>query len=644
MELLDVAVNALGGSRRKQQDEMVAAVWQAIRTDEHLAVQAGTGTGKSLAYLVAAIAAAVSGFGPVVVSTATKALQNQIVNRDLPELIDALAAAGKLPRRPSFALLKGRNNYLCVEKFDRRATKADTNGDYRQVRRWASETTTGNRDDLKPGVVDAVWAEFSVSGSECPTAANCPAGDRCFAERARERAGEVDIVVANHALLAINAATAATALPDHAVLVVDEAHDLAKDVTKACTSDLSESSLNSVMRLVEQLPTAGEFQRFRQAAAAFAQQIPDVPFDKKTGGLVDYLDKNTESGLDALRRASAAALLYIKASPPPDPAQRYRATSAISTVHDTVGRILTSFDPRVPLHERADVVWIHREKDKRLPPTMKIAPMSVAPILREHVFAAVTTILTSATLTVDGSFDAVVQKWGLDGVSGWKTLDVGTPFDYARSGVLYCARQLPPSDLRKPDGLPARFDEMAAFITAAGGRTLGLFASYDTLELAVAEVRDRLSGMSLPVLRQGEDGRDLDDLISEFANNPEVSLFGVHSLWQGVDVRGPSLSVVLIDKIPFDRPDTPLVCARQRAIESLGRDGFMEESVNRAAVLLDQGAGRLLRSVDDKGVVAVLDHRMVTTRYGSYLRASLPPLTFADEPKGPLDWLRTIPR
>jgi ATP-dependent DNA helicase DinG len=264
-----------------------------------------------------------------------------------------------------------------------------------------------------------------------------------------------------------------------------------------------------------------------------------------------------------------------------------------------------------------------------------VAPLSVAGLLRSRMFGRVTAVLTSATLTIGGSFEAMAAAWGLagedspqgvspppEGVSApvpWRGLDVGSPFSHAKSGILYIARRLPPPG-RDGTGSPEQLAEIAELITAARGRTLGLFSSMRAARTAAEEMRERLS---MPVLCQGDDATGA--LVEQFAADPETSLFGTLSLWQGVDVPGPSLSLVIIDRLPFPRPDDPLLTARQRAVAARGGNGFMAVAANHAALLLAQGAGRLLRRVDDKGVVAVLDSRMATARYGKYLRDSLPP-------------------
>jgi ATP-dependent DNA helicase DinG len=655
-ELLTKAVAALGGSERRGQIEMAAAVAHAFDTGEHLAVQAGTGTGKSLAYLVPAIARALDTDQPVVVSTATIALQRQLVDRDLPRLADSLTEA--LPRRPEFALLKGRGNYLCLNKIHNGATAepedrpqeelfepvaASALGrDVQRLIAWSSETDTGDRDDVTPGVPDRSWSQVSVSARECIGVARCPFGTDCFAEKARDKAGHADVIVTNHALLAIDAIAEAAVLPEHELLVVDEAHELVDRVTGVATAELSATSLGIAQRRVGRLVDAEVAQRLEAATATFSSAIHDA-----TPGRIDVLDDELTSYLTALRDAASRARSIIDKAPsdPKAASARAEAVTALSDLSDTATRILSAFVAAIP--DRTDVVWLDHEDNRgSIRAVLRVAPLSVAGLLRGRLFGRSTTVLTSATLTVGGTFDAMASAWGLAGSEGgeakeavtWRGLDVGSPFEHAKSGILYVAAHLPPPG-RDGTGSAEQLAEIAALITAAGGRTLGLFSSMRAAKAAAEIMRERLD---TPVLCQGDDATST--LVQRFADNAETSLFGTLSLWQGVDVPGPSLSLVLIDRIPFPRPDDPLLTARQRAVAARGGNGFMAVAASHAALLLAQGAGRLLRRVDDRGVVAVLDSRMATARYGGYLRASLPPFwatTDSNRVRQALERLRT---
>ncbi|MFV0495335.1 ATP-dependent DNA helicase [Mycobacterium sp.] len=639
--LLATAVAALGGSRRDGQVQMAAAVARAFDTGEHLVVQAGTGTGKSLAYLIPSILHAIEDDHPVVVSTATIALQRQLVDRDLPRLTEAIT--GALPRSPEFALLKGRRNYLCLNKihgstpedsdepppealFDPMAVSA-LGRDVQRLTEWASTTDSGDRDDLKPGVPDRSWSQVSVSARECIGVARCPFGAECFSELARARAGNADVVVTNHALLAIDAVADSAVLPEHELLVIDEAHELADRVTSVATAELTSAALGVAARRITRLVGPELLQRMEAASATFASAIHDG-----RPGRMDYLDDELATYLAALRDAAGAARSAIEATGDAHAAAaRAEAGSALAEIADTAARILASFGPAIP--DRTDIVWLDHEDNRGSPrAVLRVAPLAVAELLATHVFSRSTTVLTSATLTVGGTFEAMATAWGLSGTAepdpaqSWRGLDVGSPFHHEKSGILYVAAHLPAPG-RDGSGSAEQLTEIAELITAAGGRTLGLFSSMRAARAATEEMRERLD---TPMLCQGEDGTAA--LVEQFREDPAASLFGTLSLWQGVDVPGPSLSLVLIDRIPFPRPDDPLLSARQRAVAARGGNGFMTVAAGHAALLLAQGAGRLLRRADDRGVVAVLDSRMATARYGRYLRASLPPFWPTTDP------------
>jgi ATP-dependent DNA helicase DinG len=642
-ELLSAAVDAVGGQRREGQGAMAQAVRTAITTGEHLAVQAGTGTGKSLAYLVPAIRHAVAKDATVVVSTATIALQRQLVDRDLPRLAAALAPL--LGRSPTFAILKGRRNYLCLNKlhggddvdpadelFDPFAISAMG----RQVKRlheWADTTEKGDRDELVPGVPDATWRQVSVSARECLGASRCPVGDDCFAERARAEAGRADIVVTNHALLAIDALEGRPVLPEHDVVVVDEAHELVDRVTSVATAELTAGAVTAAARRCGKLVDQAVADRLAEAGEGLALVLEDLQ-----PGRWDALPQAAAGVLSAVRDAASSCRTSLGAERREDPeggTGRKVAQAALDEVAETAVRLLAAFDEPDPARRR-DVVWLGEQgPDGARTKVLRAAPLWVGGLLRERLFGRGTVVLTSATLALGGTFDALARQWGLppekaadlggenDPVPDpdapkWSGLDVGSPFQHARRGILYVARRLPPPGR---DGLPpAYLDEIAGLVEAAGGRTLGLFSSMRAAKQATEALRDRLD---TPLLCQGEDSTML--LVRRFAEDPATSLFGTLSLWQGVDVPGPSLSCVIIDRIPFPRPDDPLVAARQRAADARGGNGFLTVSATHAALLLAQGAGRLLRGMDDRGVVAILDPRLATARYGGFLRASLPP-------------------
>ena len=661
-ELLDAAVTAVGGTRRDGQDAMAQAVRQAIVSGEHLAVQAGTGTGKSLAYLVPAIRHAVERDTTVVVSTATIALQRQLVDRDLPRLAKALKPL--LGRAPTFAILKGRRNYLCLNKLHGNGDDVDEGEQLfdpfaisalgrtvKRIHEWSSDTETGDRDELVPGVPESAWRQVSVSARECLGASRCPVGDDCFAEKARAEAGRADVVVTNHALLAIDALEGRPVLPEHDVVIVDEAHELVDRITGVATAELTTGAVTAAARRCGKLVDQAVADRLVEAGEGLSLVLEDLP-----PGRWEALPRAAAGVLTAVRDAAVSCKQSLGGERREDPegaAGRKVAQAALDEVADTAFRLLNAFDEPDPAR-RHDVVWLAEQgPDGARSRVLRAAPLAVGGLLRERLFGRSTVVLTSATLTLGGTFDALARQWGLPPEKApadagdthgpvqdpeaprWSGLDVGSPFQHAKSGILYVAKRLPPPGR---DGLPpAYLDEIAGLVEAAGGRTLGLFSSMRAAKQATEALRDRLD---TPLLCQGDDATML--LVKRFAEAEATSLFGTLSLWQGVDVPGRSLSCVIIDRIPFPRPDDPLVAARQRAADSRGGNGFLTVSATHAALLLAQGAGRLLRGTGDRGVVAILDPRLATARYGGFLRASLPPFWQTDDREKVLGALRRL--
>ena len=673
-ELLAAAVGAVpGGVSRPGQETMAAAVAQAAETGEHLLVQAGTGTGKSLAYLVPSLLVD----GPVVISTATLALQHQLIEHDLPRLAEAVEPV--LGHRPTFAVLKGRHHYLCLAKLDGDPAEepaglfeeAGTGSSTRwlgeagrlgkqvlRLREWAKKTEFGDRDELDPGVDDSAWRQVSMPARECIGAMRCPFGEECFAEASRARAREVDIVVTNHSLLAFDMLAGRHIIPGHKLLIIDEAHELAERVTGASQAELSPEVIDRAARGARTLIEGDAHERLIEAGDALALGLVEATAGRLTNGLSSALAE----ALTLLESATKRALDRIGDLKPDDPAavRKQQSKAVLSQLNATAQRILA--------WSAFDVVWIEggasgesrgssgrgsREERRR---SIVVAPLSVAGTLREFLYDERTVVATSATLTLGGSFDTIARAIGLtpqpqpkegageprrltpsprvaesvedivddeaDEDIAWRSLDVGSPFDYRRQGILYVAAHLPrptQSGLSEPAAA-----EMVRLVRALGGRTLGLFSSRRAAERAAEVLR---ASTDLEILVQGEESLPL--LVKRFRAEPTSCLLGVMSLWQGVDVPGDACQLVVIDRLPFPRPDEPLAAARSAAIDAAGGSGFAAVSVPTAAVRLAQGVGRLIRTSADRGVVAVLDSRLETARgYGAYLRKSLPPFWY----------------
>ena len=627
LTLLDEAVAATGGQNRAGQRTMAAHVAQALELQRHLLVQAGTGTGKSLGYLVPARARVGESDQPIVVATATLALQAQIVNRDIPRLLQALE-----PRPESqaqVALLKGRNNYLCLHKleggypedepdalFDMPSSTSRVGEEVVRLREWADRTETGDRDELKPGVSDRAWAQVSVSAAEC-LGRRCPLVEECFSEMARSRAAEADIVITNHALLAINAFEGMKVLPEHETVIIDEAHELVDRVTGAVSGSLTVAMVRRAARSVKKHSKADS------GALEMAAGTLETAFEGLAEGLLKGLDGRLLTAISAVNDAARTALSDTKPDGQDVDAGLQMARSRVSEVHDMSSRILEASGEQ-------DVLWISRQggwENGRYvaasdtdPATLNIAPLSVGLQLRDGLFADRTVILTSATLTVGDSFDVAAGALGLqgEGAPRWTSIDVGSPFDYRKQGIMYVAGDLKPPGFGVHEGQLERLRELCE---ASEGGALGLFSSKRAAERAAEYMREH---SDLNILLQGESS--LKALVEEFSEDVDSCLFGTMSLWQGVDVPGDSCRLVVMDRIPFPRPDDPIAQARTEAVNRHRGNGFMAVSAHHAAIRMAQGAGRLIRSVSDRGVVAVLDSRVATKRYGGFLMKAMPPM------------------
>jgi ATP-dependent DNA helicase DinG len=600
---LDRVVAALpgGGEPRPGQRAMAEAVAAAIDSGRHLVVQAGTGTGKSLAYLVPAICSG----RKVVVATATLALQDQLARKDLPFLADALDGSFR------WCVLKGRANYLCLQKAvelgqadgDDPALDLedladdDTRRQMVRILEWARSDPVGDRAGLDFEPSPRTWASLSAGAEECPGAARCPMGESCFAEAARRRAEEADVVVVNTHLYALHLASEGNVLPDHDVVVFDEAHQLEDVACHAFGLELSAARFRGAARAVRSVladgARAGELEGaglvLDDALGAFRhERVPP-------GALAEPLAV-ARARLDA----AAAALRRVHPTPGTKAAARaQRALKLVSSLADDVRRAT------VP--DEREVAWV---EDGPAGPVLRVASIDPGGRLAATLWSERTAILTSATIP-----PGLPARLGMP-AGTFDTSDVGSPFAYREQALLYVARHLP--DHRDPRYEAAMLVELEALIRAAGGRTLALFTSWRAMRAAVQALRPRLPWR---LLEQAELPRPA--LLAAFASDETSCLFATMGFWQGVDVPGPAVSLVVLDRIPFPRPDEPLVAARR---EAAGDAAFATVDLPRAATLLAQGAGRLIRTATDRGVVAVLDRRLATMGYRRSLLALVPPM------------------
>jgi ATP-dependent DNA helicase DinG len=648
---LDAAVEAIGGSSRAGQIEMAEAVANALSDRHHLMVQAGTGTGKSLAYLVPAL---VHG-KRVLVATATLALQRQLVERDLPRIVPALEKV--LGREITYAIYKGVGNYICLQKMNSETLDPDgevllevssLGQDAKRLHAWAiTPGVTGDRDDA-PDVDRRVWAANSLSGRECVGADVCAYGPQCFAALAKGRAANADVVVTNHTLLAIEIVDSHPILPDRDAVILDEAHEFMDRTTQAVTEELTGPRVSRAAAMSRKhLPgkLADAFTKaadnFNDAMDGYGQRVRVEP---NLQGRLIQLPAELESPIRRVRESAQAIMQSIGTDEEiidsDSMAERARVKGAVNEVSTTAAKLLKLG----PGH----VLWYEPTFS-----TLHLAPLTVSNVLRNNLLTKTPVIATSATLTVGKGFDAMARNIGFvvsgdvdaeveDGEvdpANVQMLDVGSPFDFANQGMLYLPKHLPEPGREGPSA--EALVELGELIDAAGGRTLALFSSWRGVEAADTHLRKVLAELPIKIITQKR-GDAVGPLVERFERDETSILLGTMSLWQGVDVPGISCILVAIDRIPFPRPDDPVMSARAAEIDAEGGSGFMQVSLPRAALLLAQGTGRLIRSLEDRGVVAILDSRIVTKRYGSVLLNSMPPLWRTSDDKIVKDSLKRL--
>lgn len=634
-EALDAAVTAIGGAPREGQIEMAEAVANALTDRHHLMVQAGTGTGKSLAYIIPPL---VHG-RKVLVATATLALQRQLVERDLPAVVPALEKV--LGREITYAIYKGVGNYICLQKMNSEEPDADgeimlgissLEKDAKRLHEWARKPgVSGDRDDA-PEVDRRVWAANSVSGRECVGADKCAFGPQCFAANAKGKAQTADVVVTNHTLLAIEIVDSHPILPERDAVVLDEAHEFMDRATQAVTEELTSARVLRASAMARKFMPGKLADAFHKAANDFHESMVDygesIRGDFAAQGRLEEIPQSLESPIRKVRESAQAITQFMSADDEIIDtdvlAERARVKGAVSEISTTAATLLKLGD--------GFVLWYEPTFS-----TLHLAPLSVSDVLRENLLTQTPVIATSATLTVGNSFNALAKSIGFlvgddlnTDVKGGEVdpanvqmLDVGSPFDFANQGVLYMPKHLPEPGRDGPS--IEVLTELGELIDAAGGRTLALFSSWRGVEAADVHLRNVLAELPIKIFTQKR-GDSVGPLVEKFAKDETSILLGTMSLWQGVDVPGNSCILVAIDRIPFPRPDEPVMSARAAQADAAGGSGFMQVSLPRAALLLAQGTGRLIRSVEDRGVVAILDSRIVTKRYGSVLLNSMPPL------------------
>lgn len=603
-----LAAELPGYKRRDQQVTMAACVAEAIETRRHALVEGPTGTGKSIAYLIPAIAEiARGGASRAVVVTANIALQEQLIEKDLPLLSRAL------PWSFTYAIMKGINNYLCLAKVQsqRREGTLDLLDDVSEqaaltsLLGWSQKTTTGDRSELPIEPSPRLWSRFSTTSDSCARK-KCSAYTQCFALRAREDARQAQVIVTNYHMLladmALRELGAPGIIPAHEILICDEAHKLPDLARSVLGFEVRPGNLRQIAKRLRKLKKKKLGEKLARETEAFFTGLANFRSSKKYKTRLRLPDPVPSDGVvTALEKAHQAFVGLANGSEGDDQAK-----------HEAFAKRCKAASMRITeamaLQRGPGAVYFLDKRNDDV--NLACREVMVANRLHEGIWDCVpTVVLTSATLTTGGTFDFIVEESGLRGAL---ELEAGSPFNYRDNVLMVIPEGPPPNDEGFSDRLVETFEQA---IRATGGRTLGLFTSYRMLNYVYAALKDR----EWDVMCQGEAPRKL--LIDRFRENVDSVLLGTESFWTGVDVAGESLSCVVIDRIPFPTPDDPVMDALR---DRDGHAAFMKHYVPRAAVQLKQGFGRLVRRIDDVGVVVCADTRLVSKGYGDTFLSSLP--------------------
>jgi ATP-dependent DNA helicase DinG len=613
---------------RRGQLQMAQAVEEALAEKRHLLVEAGTGTGKTLAYLMPILRSGKR----VVISTGTKNLQEQLFLKDVPFLEHALfGETGRL----SVCYMKGRNNYLCRQKLADLTSQPILNGleeisQFQAIADWEKTTATGDRAEIA-GLPESsvLWPKLDARAEAC-TGQKCPQFDRCFITEMRRRAVESDVIIVNHHLffadLAIkqlaDAAPDAGILPDYGAVIFDEAHELEDVAGSYFGITVSNLRLNDLIRDIETLlKMKGSFgtgimsatKSLRERSQFFFSLLPPgdgrFAFDTRR----EFLEENGDEYIGLVNALGRVTAELEALNPKPEEVLNF-----LRRVDEL--RVQLSFV--MEAQDRNTVFWIERRGERpgrrasaNANVFLQATPIDVSQILRERLFANLdTAVLTSATLAVSGGFDYVKNRLGVEHA---RELVVPSHFDYERQAILYVPADMP--DPRTPQFAGRATERIRRVLEITQGRAFCLFTSYAQMN----EIHDRLLGeLEYPILLQGSAPKSA--LLEEFRATPNAVLFATASFWQGVDVQGEQLSCVIIDRLPFAVPNDPVVAARIKSIDENGGNAFYDYQVPSAVIALKQGFGRLIRSLHDRGVLMLLDNRIVKKSYGRVFLDSLP--------------------
>lgn len=670
IDFLEAMLETLGGEKRESQSIMTSLSEKALDHKHIALIQAGTGTGKSLAYLAAAAKESLIEQKKVLISTATLALQRQIFHSDFPILEKTCQKIGLKP--PRIALLKGWSNYICKwkmqvpEEVDALFSELDLNSteyvspkskEIKNLRAWAEQTTTGDKDDYPHELSSATWSNVSLPAKLC-IGDSCPFAQECFVKTAREQVQQAQIVVTNHALLGVHTLSEAKPLPEYDSIIVDEAHELPAQVRSQGILTLYPTQIRTTLYRLQKLSGA-LLDTLMRVLLRIEQQIAALP----AGNLNEISDELRENLI--ILHDEILDLVRKTGTPGSDDSQKGAKRIVLSQVEEIIA-ILEEFIQSSP---DKHALWTeNQEKNNQaskaqnnisyetfIPDSILLAPLQVGGKISNNLWADKGVVLTSATIAVANNFNIFAGEIGLraadrladkgeEAICGleenpkaveesqsqigiltrkWRAEILPPSFNYAQQGILYVASDLPIPGKQGIDKLA--WERFADLAQSSGGGALGLFSSRKSM-LAAAEFLK--ANTDLKILCQGEAA--LPQLIEQFKQKSSTCLLGTLSLWQGVDVPGLACRLVVIDRIPFPRPDDPIISARNRLIEAKGRSAFFEISYPQAALLLAQGVGRLIRGKTDRGVVAILDPRLSQKSYGVQLRKSLPPFWYSE--------------
>ncbi len=610
-----VTASLAGSEERPGQDDMTRAIADALAQRRHIIAQAGTGIGKSLAYLVPAILSSKK----TVVATATKALQDQLNRQDLPQLAKHLGIDF------SWAVVKGRNNYVCLQRLDELQKTNDqfdfdelserSKREVKDVIAWAKKTKTGDMEELPNAVLDRTRLAVTVQSDECPGASKCPIGERCFAERARDDAAASAVTVVNLHLYGLHIAGGGGLLPVHDIVIFDEVHQLEAIMSDTVGAQLNPSTFAALAAVIRRILTSATTDDLLNASDKLSVALSPHVGKRLSSPLPDFVVTPLNQARLALNDL-LNALRNITSDDLDTSQRRQRAQSQCNRLAEQIDVALGMVNNYV--------AYVEGSPER---PSLRISPLSVGNVLDTAVWQDHLAILTSATVPM-----TLPSRVGLP-LERTDEISVDSPFDYEKNALLYCSPEFPDRNSREFEEFV--HDELEALITAAGGRTLALFTSNKALNAATAALRLRVP---FPILTSAENTRS--QMIKIFLEDEASCIFASQSFFQGVDLPGRTLSLVVLDKLPFPRPDDPLLEARRDAV---GRqDSFGLIDLPLAATSLAQAAGRLIRSTTDMGVVAVLDRRLATMNYRSKLLGVMPPMTRTRKREEVENFLRRI--